>query len=55
MSGCIASVQLDDRDAGTAQLHMFVLEMGYPRHGFEVLSDDLPQHAGACAMKDTHP
>ena len=49
------SIEVDDGDAGTAKLYMFVAITGDTRDRVEVLADDLAQHAGARAVQDAHP
>lgn len=38
----------------TTKLYVFVAEMAHIGDGAKVLTDELAQYAGACAVKDTH-
>ena len=48
------SLQIDYRNPGTAELHMFVLEVTYAGHRLQVVADERAQAARTSPGQDTH-
>ena len=50
----LESVNINDRDTCSSELHVLVAEMADVGHSGKVLADELSQDAGARSVKDSH-